>query len=43
MTFDHFFVICYVSCQCHDKVANVLTSALLELKNGDVLLLPNTR
>ena len=26
-----FFIICYASCQCHDKVENALTCALLEL------------
>ena len=25
-------IICDAFCQCHDKVANVLTNALLELK-----------
>ena len=32
LTLDNFFMICYAFCQCHDKVANLLTSALLELK-----------
>ena len=32
LTLDNVFMICYAFCQCHDKAANLLTFALLELK-----------